>query len=376
MRRVRTDRKQQAGVSLGLSLLFLLSAFSTTAFAQHAQPVSTATCAATSVTLANQNSYPIWIGENVSTGAILTPPGNNWKLDAGDSISLCAPADWTSGSFWARTECDFSKFNADPDEDYVDCTSQSDCCTTGNTCPQTSQPTQNNHVCYGGKCVIDCSTGTGTNGSCSALSNSVCVAAAGTVAGNLTAGSFCGFTGGVCRTGDCGSGLWQCQGSWQNTVQTTPSASPTPTAVPANFGPATPATQFEITDNSAADGGSGAASYDVTNLAGYNNPINVSLDFTPSGPTTDPACYATSCNTDLNTICPSLLQVIEPPTASPVTTVSCGGGYCQSGACETCPGGGGSSCLGGMTCVIGCGAPGSYAGVTILHQLAHRESQA
>ena len=68
MRRVRTDRKQQAGVSLGLSLLFLLSAFSTTAFAQHAQPVSAPTCAATSVTLANKNPYPIWIGEGIRTG--------------------------------------------------------------------------------------------------------------------------------------------------------------------------------------------------------------------------------------------------------------------------------------------------------------------
>lgn len=336
MRRVRTDRKQQARVSLGLSLLFLLSAFSTTAFAQHAQPASVTTCTATSVTLTNQNSYPIWIGENVSVGAILTPPGNNWELMSGDSISLCAPANWTSGIFWARSECDFSG-TFGQDSDYVDCTSTSQC-----------SQTPNPHVCYGGKCVIDCSTSSGTKGSCSALANSVCVGAAGSSGGTYTAGSFCGFAGGVCKTGDCGSGLYQCQGTWDSNA--------------ADQGPGTPATQFEITDNSAADGGSGAASYDVTNLAGYNNPISVSLDFTPSGSATDPACYATTCNTDLNTICPSLLQVIEPPTASPVTTVSCGGGYCQSGACETCPSGGGSSCLGGMTCVIGCGAPGKLCG--------------
>jgi hypothetical protein len=334
MRKVRTNRKQQAGVSLGLSLLFLLSAFST-AFAQHAQPGATATCTTTSVTLANQNSYPIWIGENVSTGAILHPDNSaNWELDSGDSKSVCVPADWTSGIFWARTECNFSgTFGQDPDNDYVDCTSSSQCCTSGNTCPQTGNQTLNNHICYGGKCVIDCSAG-GTNGNCGALPNSVCVGS----------GSFCGFSGGVCKTGDCGSGLYQCQGTWDSNT--------------ADQGPETPATQFEITDNSGADGGSGAASYDVTNLAGYNNPISVSLDFTPSGPTTDPACYATSCNTDLNTVCPSLLQVIGPPTGSG----SCGGGTCQSGACEPCPGGSGSSCLGGMTCVIGCGAPGKLCG--------------
>ena len=329
----RVDRKQP-GVSLGLSL-FLLSAFSTTAFAQQTQPAGVPTCTSTSVTLSNQNPYPIWIGENVSTGSILFP-GNtaSWELDSGDSKSVCIPADWTSGIFWARTECNFSEtFGQDPDNDYVDCTSSSQCCTSGNNCPQTGNPTLNNHICYGGKCVIDCSA-SGTKGNCGALPNSVCV---GT-------GSFCGFTGGVCKTGDCGSGLYQCQGTWDSNS--------------ADAGPGTPATQFEITDNSAADGGSGAASYDVTNLAGYNNPINVTLDFTPSGPTTDPACYATSCNTDLNTICPSLLQVIEPPTGSG----SCGGGTCQSGACEPCPPGGGASCLGGMTCVIGCGAPGKLCG--------------
>ena len=259
------------------------------AFARPPQPAPASTCAATSVTLANQNPYPIWIGENVSAGAILTPPGNNWQLGAGDSVNLCVPADWTSGIFWARTECNFSG-TFGQDSNYADCTSASQCGQTPNA-----------HICYGGKCVIDCSTSTGTNGNCSSLANSVCVAAAGSASGNFTAGSFCGFAGGVCRTGDCGSGLFQCQGTWDSLT--------------ADFGPETPASQFEITDTSAADGGLGAATYDVTNLAGYNNPIDVALDFTPSG-TTDPACYATSCNTDLNTICPSLLQVIEPPTGS------------------------------------------------------------
>lgn len=334
MRKILTDRERPIGASLGLSLLFLLSALSTAAFAHPAQPAGVATCTSTSLTLANQNSYPIWIGENVSVGAVLTPPNNDWELGAGDSINLCVPADWTSGSFWARTECNFSG-TFGQDSNYVDCTSSSQCSQTPNA-----------HICYGGKCVIDCSTSTGTNGNCSTLANSVCVAAAGSGSGNFTAGSFCGFAGGVCRTGDCGSGLFQCQGTWDSLT--------------ADFGPETPASQFEITDTSAADGGLGAATYDVTNLAGYNNPINVALDFTPSG--TNPACYPTSCNTDLNTICPSLLQVIEPPTGS---SGSCGtnNGICQTGFCETCPSGADSaSCSGGSTCVIGCNGPGKLCG--------------
>ena len=156
MRRVG---RKQPGVSLGLSLLFLLSAFSTTAFAQQTQPAGVPTCTSTSVTLSNQNPYPIWIGENVSTGSILFP-GNtaNWELDSGDSKSVCIPADWTSGIFWARTECNFAG-TFGQDSNYVDCTSTSQC-----------SQTPNPHICYGGKCVIDCSTSTGTNGNCSALS--------------------------------------------------------------------------------------------------------------------------------------------------------------------------------------------------------------
>ena len=321
-----------------------------------------AACSSTSLTLVNQNPYTIWLGENVQTGAILTPPGNNWEMGPGDSISLCAPADWTSGTFWARTECNFAAFQADPDDDYVQCNSQSDCCTSGTTCAQTGSLTQNNHICYGGMCVIDCSTpppGAGTNGDCSALANSVCVAAAGSSGSTYTTGSFCGFTGGVCKTGDCGSGLSQCQGKWALNPGS-PTAVPTPTSVSADFGPETPASQFEITDNSTADNGGGAATYDVTNLAGYNGPINVSV-VSPGGAGNE-SCLANGCLTDLNSSCPSLLQVIEPPTST-VSPVSCGmGTYCQTGACETCPSGGGDSCAGGYACVIGCNGPGKLCG--------------
>src|SRR5882757_6183265 len=272
MRRLSTDRKKRRGTSLGLSLMFALTAFSATALAQqHAQPAGVATCASTNLTFVNQNSYPIWIGEGVQTGSILMPPGNNWELDSGNSFSVCVPPNWTSGTFWARTECNFAgTFGQDPDNDYVDCTSASQCCTTGNTCTPTGQTTLNNHICYGGKCVIDCSAG-GTNGNCGALPNSVCVGS----------GSFCGFSGGVCRTGDCGSGLFQCKGAWDS--------------ISADQGPATPASQFEITNNSAADNNNGAATYDVTNLAGYNSAIGVTVNSGGSGS----SCTSTICNTDL-----------------------------------------------------------------------------
>jgi hypothetical protein len=343
-------------------LVAVVISFKGGAMAQSGEPASVATCSTTAVKLSNQNSFPIWIGENVTAGTLLVPPGNNWELAPSGSLSLCLPADWTSGTFWARTECDFNgTFGQDPDHDYVDCTSQSDCCTTGNTCAPTGNQTLNNHICYGGKCVIDCSSGTGTNGACASapnpLPNSVCVAAAGSAAPYFSGGSFCSFTGGVCKTGDCGTGLWQCQGAWQNTVQTSPSASPTPTPVPADFGPETPASQFEITDASGADSGNGAATYDVTNLAGYNNPIAITV--TNQGTGAAGECVSTACNTDLNSICPSLLQVIEPPTGSG----SCGGGSCATGACEACPtGADAASCSNGFTCVIGCNGPGKLCG--------------
>lgn len=350
-------------------LVAVVISFKGGAMAQSGEPASVATCGTTAVKLSNQNkTFSIWIGENVTGGALLLPPGNNWQLPPGGSLTLCLPGDWTSGTFWARTECDFSgTFGQDPDNDYVDCTSQSDCCTTGNPCAQTGNQTLNNHICYGGKCVIDCSSGTGTNGACKTATNplpkSVCVAAAGSAAGYFSGGSFCSFIGGVCKTGDCGTGLWQCQGAWQNTVlpSASPGASVTPTAVStplaADVGPETPASQFEITDASAADGGNGAATYDVTNLAGYNNPIAITV--TNPGTGAAGACVSTACNTDLNSVCPSLLQVIEPPAGSG----SCGGGSCATGACEACPSGADpASCSGGFTCVIGCDGPGKLCG--------------
>jgi Thaumatin family len=270
-----------------------------------------AECAGSNVTFENQNLFPIWIGEEVEGASnIVAPPGNNWEIPAGNQITLCLPTDWISGAFWPRTECDFTgTFGQDPDQDYVDCTSSSQCCTTGNTCPQTGNQTLNNHICYGGKCVIDCSAA-GTNGSCSALSNSVCVA-----------NSYCGFAGGVCKTGDCGSGLYQCEGMWDSLT--------------AKFGPAPPVSLFEITDKA------GAPNYDVSHVSGYN----VSVVVTPPAAQTGGTCQPSGCVSDLNSSCPAALQVTEP--TGPTGPVACGSNtFCQSG-----------TCVNGSTCVIGCNDP-------------------
>src|SRR5271170_4217981 len=211
-----------------------------------AEPAAAATCATVQVTLKNQNPYTIFLGENVNAGGVVAPPSNDWEMPSGTSVSLCVPGNWTSGVLWARTQCNFSgTFGQDPN--YKACTSKSECAS--------------NHICVGGKCVIDCSPG-GTNGNCSALPGSVCVAA-----GN---DKFCGFPEGVvCKTGDCGGGLYQCQGTWDgNSVTATPGS---------------PVSLFEITNTSSADGGAGAANYDVSNNSGYNVPIKVDAPNPPGG---------------------------------------------------------------------------------------------
>jgi hypothetical protein len=295
-----------------------------------AKPVAASICATTLVTLKNQNPYTIFVGENVSAGGIVAPPGNDWELSAGGSVSLCLPGDWTSGVLWARTQCNFTgTFGQDPD--YKACTSKSDC--------TLQQPTDPLHICIGARCVIDCSS-SGTNGDCSALPNSVCVAAG--------SDQFCGFAQGtVCATGDCGGGMYQCQGTWDgNSVTATPGS---------------PVSLFEITDTSAADGGAGAANYDVSNNSGYNGPIKVDAPNPPGGGPSG-NCYSNGCVTDLNTVCPELLETIQVPGGAS-GPISCAGAHCQSGACGDCPSWASpASCLTGKTCVTGCNAPTTQCG--------------
>jgi len=290
------------------------------AYAGLAQPAPTPTCPGSNVTLKNQNRYPVWLGESISSGGVLAPPpgpselGANWELLPRGSVTLCAPTNWTSGVFWARTQCNFSgTFGEDPD--YKDCNSTSDC-------NQANHP----HVCRGAKCLIDCSPD-GTNGDCSALDTPEQVGTPVCVANN-----YCGFAGGVCKTGDCGSGLYQCQGTWDNEpLQTTP---------------ASPVSLFEMTDTASGDGNLGSANYDVSNNSGYNVPLKVDAPSAPSGAGN---CISNSCVTDLNTVCPTLLQSTQTPGAS--GPIPCGGEFCQSGAC-----------VGGKTCVIGCNAPTTECG--------------
>jgi hypothetical protein len=295
-----------------------------------AETAAAPTCATTLVTLKNQNPYTIFVGENVSAGGVVAPPGNDWQLAAGGSIGLCLPGDWTSGVLWARTQCNFTgTFGQDPN--YKACASKSDC-----TLQHPGDPA---HICVGARCVIDCSS-SGTDGDCSALANSVCVAAGST--------QFCGFPQGVvCATGDCGGGLYQCQGTWDgNSVTATPGS---------------PVSLFEITDTSSGDGGAGAANYDVSNNSGYNGPIKVDAPNPPGGGPSG-NCYSNGCVTDLNTVCPELLETIKAPggTSGPV---SCAGGFCPSGACGDCPNWASpASCLKGKTCVIGCNTPTTQCG--------------
>jgi hypothetical protein len=284
------------------------------------------------MTFKNQNPYPVWLADTVTTGTV-TPPsgaggmGYNLEILANSQMQVCTSSNLVSGTFWARTECNFQRFNADPN--YADCNSSADC---GGS----------NHVCLGGKCLIDCSTTHGTNGNCSALTNSICVAAAGSNAPTYTTGSYCGFANGVCATGDCGSGLWQCNGSWNNSGE----GSGTLTV---SAGPQPPASVFELSDAGTN------TTYDASNIGGYNTAVGYTV------PTAAPISCAYSpvgCVSDLNTSCPSLLQITEAPaTAGPI---SCGTGrYCQSGACVSCSSG--SNCVNDNTCVIGCTGPSKCA---------------
>jgi hypothetical protein len=294
------------------------------------------------MTFKNQNPYPVWLGYNAGAGTIAPPlgpggKGYNLQILANSQTQVCTSSDVASGSFWARTECHFKDFEADPD--YVACNTSADC--------------GSSHVCLGGRCLIDCSTpppsGTGsvngTNGNCSGLANSVCVAAAKSSAGNYTLGSYCGFSNGVCATGDCGSGQWQCQGSWDNSSE----GSGTLTILD---GPAPPVSQFELTDAGTN------TTYDVSNVAGYNTAVGYTV---PTAPPISCQYSPVGCVSDLNTSCPSLLQVTEAPTSTGTGPISCGTGtHCRSGACVSCPTGS-ENCVSNNTCVIGCTAPSKCA---------------
>jgi hypothetical protein len=264
-------------------------------------------------TFQNNNTYPVWLGEAYQgsgdfSSNIITPPNNDWMMPAGTSVSLCMPSGW-SGNFWARTGCDFvTPFNNDPD--YQSCTATSDCAT--------------GHVCYGGECLLDCTSGsTGDTSFCqgaTGLDNSkaICLLDQPNAQGTPQV-QVCTYPQ-LCQTGDC-SGLYQCYGDW-NGFDTKHTG-------------AAPVSLFELTSNSATN-----VNYDVSLVSGYNTAISV----VPSSN----SCYAPGCVTDLNQVCPVNLQVTASPTASPgPTPIPCGSGFCETGFCQ-----------GNSTCVVGCNQPG------------------
>ena len=232
-------------------------------------------------TFKNNNAYPVWLAEAYQGGGdlnsnIILPPENNWMMATGTSVDLCMPAGW-SGRFWPRTECNFTTaYSNDPG--YKSCTAASQC--------------GSGHVCFGGKCMLDCTSGktpfcqgeTGLNNQ-----NAVCVES-----GYAGAAHFCSYPQGtVCKTGDC-QGLYQCYGQWD--------------ANAARYGASGPVALFEPTSNSVTD-----VNYDISLVSGYNSQIQVmpSVPVPPDHPAT---CYAPGCTSDLNQGCPANLEVTEAPT--------------------------------------------------------------
>lgn len=271
-------------------------------------------------TFVNNNPNPIWLGEAVQNGAkVITPTNNDWEISPGSFTSMCMPPGW-SGNFWARTGCQFDTLFANEGANYKSCSSNADC--------------NSDTVCWGGKCLIDCTSGnTGNQALCQGSNglnnpNAICDLEQFNPQGTPQI-QVCNYPAStICQTGDCS--LYQCFGTWNGFTQ--------------NNGGAAPVSLFEPTSNSATN-----VNYDVSLVSGYNTAISV----TPS----DASCYAPACTSDLNDpnathSCPANLQVIASPVASPLpssvpTNVPCGAGYCLSGVCQN-----------GTTCVIGCNQPG------------------
>ncbi|MGH8012266.1 MAG: thaumatin family protein [Candidatus Binataceae bacterium] len=242
------------------------------------------------------------------------PPNNDWEIGVNSSVALCMPPSW-NGRFWPRTECNFSGLFGN-DAGYQSCSDDADC-TANNT-------VNNPHICYGGKCMLTCNNGGASfcqgNGG---LNNATAICAPVTQSTTSPTPKVCTYPQGVvCGTGDC-LGLYQCYGTWgTNTALQTASG---------------PVSIFE-----AAFTGTQTVNYDVSLVNGYNTQIKAA----PSVPASGAACYQPGCTSDLNSSCPTNLQVTEAPSST-VSKISCGSGtYCQSGECVA------------GKCVIGCLDPG------------------
>ncbi len=299
-------------------------------------------------TFQNHNPYPIWLGEFVGDPTKVVVPPNGWKMDAGSSVGLCTTPPFKSGRFWARTECDFEDLyqsgplNTQTGKRAVPFST----CNADTDCP--TNPDGSTYDCIGGICMVDCTTHSSNalfcQGEMGEAVNTQAICAKNP--GGATV-DVCGYTGGVCKTGDCG-GLLQCEGTWTNGgVQT--SISETGSA---------PATLFEPTSTSVTD-----VNYDVSNVTGYNDLIRVTVSPQPNADNAFPNnCYQPKCVSDLNASCPLNLQVTEAPNTTK-GSIKCGGGtglFCKTGQCENCVIGSGQSCdaMNQKTCVIGCNDPG------------------
>ena len=117
-----------------------------------------------------------------------------------------------------------------------------------------------------------------------------------------------------------------------------------------------------MTDNSTADNGGGATTYDVSNIGRIQCRRSDVPCLHRCAHRLRKFAWRMDASATLIAVVLSLLQVIEPPTST-VSPVSCGTGtYCRTGACESCPSGGSDSCAGGYACVIGCNGPGKLCG--------------
>ncbi len=315
------------------------------ALAQTPTATPTAGAGANSFTFINNNSYPIWLGEYAGNPSAVVTPASGLKIPAGGaSASITTTAPYSSGRFWARTECDFEDLYQSGSTGGLTRPGAFTTCNADTDCSSLAATTGLSYDCFGGVCMVDCSSSPdNTNTYCQSVIGIPGAAAAicNTNTGSTKSG--CSYSSGVvCKTGDC-NGLYQCVGNWTN-ASTITSLSVTGSA---------PATLFEPTTNSGTD-----VNYDLSNVSGYNMPVQVTVSAQPPANSQYPDnCYQPQCVSDLNPVCPLNLQVTQAPTTT-VTSIACGGGlYCQAGSCKACKPGTSCDPSSQFTCVVGCNDP-------------------
>jgi Thaumatin family len=335
-------------------------------------PTPPAICASgqNQFTFQNNSKAPLWLGETVSGASnVAVPIGGSssdpWRIDVGQSLSVCTTPAWSSGRFWARTDCDFvdSYQSGGTPTDTTPRPGAFTTCHVSTDCDALATTTGLTYDCIGGACMVDCTTAYQNNHSNPTMypaPNTWCgenMGAPGETNGNPNNATaictnnnpwntstnplyYCSYpSGDVCKTGDC-DGLYQCEGTW--TVGGVAAAIQ-------QSGQA-PATLFEPTSNSATN-----VNYDVSNVSGYNLPITVAI-WPAQSVTGANNCFEPKCVSDLNLTCPRSLRVTAAPGAD--GTIPCGGSHCTSGICQDCQTGDPNCGSNHKTCVLGCNDPG------------------